>query len=205
MLDGPPGTGKTQTAEIIAACAGVDVVTVTMPYRPAPHALLRLVIQGFTGDIPDGMQAHLINDAIACLRNWGGLLIVDEVQNAGTPGIQTLRHLHDDSRCKFAMLLVGWNALSIVRQHPDLDSRIKARTIFETLRGTDLSDFINQFDNRLKATPVPVIRSLNDRYAMGNIRAWSKIAGTMDSFAMNHPLTQDDANALLSILTTDAA
>ena len=107
MLDGPPGTGKTQTAEIIAACAGVDVVTVTMPYRPAPHALLRLVIQGFTGDIPDGMQAHLINDAIACLRNWGGLLIVDEVQNAGTPGIQTLRHLHDDSRCKFAMLLVG--------------------------------------------------------------------------------------------------
>ena len=95
--------------------------------------------------------------------------------------------------------------VDIVRQRPDLDSRIKARTIFETLRGTDLSDFINQFDNRLKATPVPVIRSLNDRYAMGNIRAWSKIAGTMDSFAMNHPLTQDDANALLSILTTDAA
>jgi DNA transposition AAA+ family ATPase len=205
MLDGQPGTGKTQTAEIIAACAGVDVVTVTMPYQPAPHALLRLVIQGFTGDIPDGKQAHLINDAKACLRAWGGLLIVDEVQNAGKPGIQTLRHLHDDSRCNFAMLLVGWNALTIVRQNPDLDSRIKSRAVFEELHGADLSSFINKFDSRLKATPVSVIRSLNDRYAAGNIRAWRMITRTMDSFTMNHPLTQDDANALLSILTTDAA
>lgn len=202
FYDGPPGTGKTTAATVIAHLAQRPVAQVTLPYRPAPLDVLRLVIQALTGRMGVGTKSEMEEECAVLLLDWQGLLIVDEVQNAGTPGIQTLRYLHDRSGCTFALLLVGWRALLTIKEHPDLDSRIIAKVGFEPLTGDTLITFLRQSDPRYAETPTAVLRHINDTYASGNLRHWNYLSRALDALGFTGPLDQTTATQVVSYMRT---
>ena len=139
-------------------------------------------------------------ECASLLRDWPGLLIVDEVQNAGTPGIQTLRYLHDRSGCTFALLLVGWQALRAIQEHPDLESRIIAKVGFTPLTGDTLIAFLHDSDPRYRATPTAVLRHINDVYAGGNLRHWNYLARALDALGIKEPLTIRTADQVIAYM-----
>lgn len=202
FFDGPPGTGKTTAATVIAGITQRPVAAITLPYRPAPLDVLRQVIHALTGHLGVGTKSDMEEECSMLLRDWGGLLIIDEVQNAGTPGIQTLRYLHDRSGCTFALLLVGWQALRTIQEHPDLESRIIAKVVFEPLTGKALLDFLRASDARYAQTPTKVLQHINEVYAAGNLRHWNYLARALDALGFHDPLDQDTADQVVAYMRT---
>lgn len=202
LFDGPPGTGKTTAATVIAGLAHRPIAQVTLPYRPASLDVLRLVLQQLTGRLGTGTRSEMEEESTTLLRDWNGLLIVDEVQNAGAPGIQTLRYLHDRSGCNFALLLVGWKALATIKEHPDLDSRVISKVVFKPLNGPELIDFLRESDERFVATSAAVLQRINDTYAHGNLRHWNYLSRALDALGMHGPLDQKTSDQVMAYMTT---
>ena len=108
----------------------------TVPSSPSPLDLLRTITREVTGIAParSSTRYDMQNDLLALLPEWGGLLIVDELQNVKVDAMRDLTWLYEESGHGFSLLLVGSTVLDAVRQHPQLATRIMCATRFEALR-----------------------------------------------------------------------
>lgn len=208
LLDGPPGTGKTTTAAYLIRQAnneGVPTVYVAIPERPSPTELLRVLIEAISGTPGQGSKHDMENEARALLQDHGGLIVVDEVQNLRRSGLQELRYLHDDSQTNVAMLICGWQADQVIREQPDLNSRVRFRTGFQPLRRNEVVDVVTQIEPRLAVTDPDVLQWIDDVYAHGVLRNWNSIAATArDLLPDVHGVTAETARGLVAVLDSQA-
>jgi hypothetical protein len=181
LFDGPVGTGKTTTAEWVASQQEIPTVNLTMPPRPAKLTALRKIVRALSGDIYDGSGDALEDAATDLLRDWNGLLIVDEVQTIGGQGISELRYIHDVTRASFGLLLVGNGVETAIRTQPALDDRILVRARFQRLTGEDLMRVLHDLDPRLKRTAAGILARVDQRHCRGRLRGWSQILLLLDS------------------------
>lgn len=201
FFDGPPGTGKTTAATVIAEKADRPVAMMTMSFRPAHLDVLRHTMKALTGLSGSGTKSQMEDELTHILTDWGGLLIVDEVQNCGTAGIQTLRYLHDRTGCSFALLLVGWQALDTIRAYPDLQSRVISEVMFTPISGRELFNYIHASHEILAATPREVLSFIDSRYGQGILRNWRNVAETMAATGITALETTEQAREILGLLS----
>ena len=201
LIDGPPGTGKTTATARWASQAeagGTPAIYVVIPERPSINDVLRIIIEALRGVRSTGTKHDMENEARAYLAEFGGLLIVDEVQNLKRTGIQELRYLHDDTQTDFAMLLSGWQAEEIITQHPDLDSRVAYRTRFTPIEHSDLPAVIADMAPWLSTDEPGLLPYIDATYAAGNMRLWSLFLTAAHDAGMT-TLNHADANALIAV------
>jgi DNA transposition AAA+ family ATPase len=208
LLDGPPGTGKTTTAAYLigrAVADGTPTVYVAIPERPSPTELLRVLIEAISGTPGMGSKHDMENEARALLQDHGGLIVVDEVQNLRRSGLQELRYLHDDSQTNVAMLICGWQADQVIREQPDLNSRVRFRTGFQPLGRNEVVDVVRQIEPRLAAAEEDVLLWIDDVYAHGIFRNWNSLATTArDLLPDADGLTEQTAQGLIAVLDSQA-
>jgi len=172
-----------------------------MSFRPAHLDVLRNTMKALTGLNGSGTKSQMEDELTHVLKDWGGLLIVDEVQNCGTAGIQALRYLHDRSGCSFALLLVGWQALDTIRAHPDLQSRVISEVIFEPMSGRELFDYVHASHEELATTTREVLSFVDSHYARGILRNWRNVAETMTATGLTILENDEEARHVLQLLS----
>ncbi|GMA18853.1 ATP-binding protein [Arsenicicoccus piscis] len=138
-IDGPPGTGKTTCAVYAADQVSRPAAIVTMSDRPAPLDVLRHSHQAITGERSGRLTRYELGNLLRdALPDWGGLLVVDELQNAQVSAMKELVWLHEMTRAGFALAVVGSDVLAAVAQYPQLASRVLTSASFAPLDGDDL-------------------------------------------------------------------
>lgn len=181
LFDGPVGTGKTTTAEWVASQLQVPTINLTMPPRPLKLTALRKIVRALSGDEYGASGDALEDAAVNLLRDWDGLLIVDEVQTIGGQGISELRYIHDVTRESFGLLLVGNGVEAAIRTQPALDDRVLVRARFQRLTGDDLTTVLHELDPRLKRTAAGILTRVDQRHCRGKLRGWSQILLLLDT------------------------
>jgi hypothetical protein len=181
LFDGPVGTGKTTTAEWVASQQQAPTINLVMPPRPLKLTALRKIVRALSGDNYGSSGDALEDAAIELLKDWGGLLIVDEVQTIGGQGISELRYIHDVTRESFGLLLVGNGVEAAIRTQPALDDRVLVRARFQRLTGDDLLTVLHDLDPRLKRTATGILGRLDQRHCRGRLRDWSQILLLLDT------------------------
>lgn len=205
VIDGPPGTGKTTFAQYAAEHCGRPSAIAVMPENPAPNDLLRIAITAVTGMNPHGStKTEMEAELVEAISLWQGLLIIDEVQNVRTRGLDEARYIHGITRPQFPMLLVGYRALPVIEDNPTLDSRIRMRRRFTPLKEQALFDAVRAMSPLCARMSDNLIRVADDRYGQGNLRRWTAIIETLEDLAVDDP-TSDDIDLVLVEMGVEAA
>jgi hypothetical protein len=200
LIDGPPGTGKSTFAQWAAEQCDRPSAIAVMPEDPLPLDLLRISITAVTRHNPSGdNKTEMEAELVTALGEWQGLLILDEVQNVRVKGLTEARYIHDITRPRFPLLLVGYGAMATVRENQPLDSRIRLRRTFRELRDQDLFDTVRAIDDRLAGVPDDVIRYADDKFAHGNLRKWVDLIETLQDWDVCDATTVDFDDAIVSI------
>ena len=200
LIDGYPGTGKTTFAQWAAEQCGRPSAIAVMPENPAPLDLLRISITAVTGHNPGGdNKPEMEGELAAALSEWQGLLILDEVQNVRLRGLTEARYIHDITRPRFPMLLVGFGASEVVKMNKPLSSRIRLRRTFKPLKGEDLFATVRAIDERFAEVPDDLIRYADDKHGRGNLRAWLDIIEQLQDWEVSTPKKADIDDVILSV------
>jgi hypothetical protein len=174
LIDGAPGLGKTCAAIHAAQALNVPAVYLAISTNPDPNDIHRMLLTAIQGTRATGSRVSMEAQLFDLLPQWGGLIVVDEAQYLRYRGIQTLRYLHADGASRCSMLLAGWEAKKIVNKHEDLASRIAITYQFTGLDDDELVPFVRTCFPSLKKIKDTEIRQMNEIYAHGMPRAWSK-------------------------------
>lgn len=173
-IDGPPGIGKSTTARFLAATADRPSAMVTMPNKPAPLDILRHTATALDPDQrwDNPSRFQLQQHLTSRMSEWGGTLIVDELQRCTVDAMNELVYLYEETEGRFALIAVGTDSIATASKYALLESRLMATQMFERLTGDALVEAVRALDERFASLSARVIGLHDDAYAKGLLRNW---------------------------------
>lgn len=184
-LTGPAGSGKSTAAEDavswVARQMGIRIVSVMVPFRPAPKEISVRICQALTGSAPSMSGYELSDYVVELLGRHECLFLFDEAQHLGLPGMEQVKYLWE--RQRFGALIVGDTRLrALLAKSPQLDSRVGLGVHFELLAGDPLHEVVRTFHSAFAAASRPVLTRI-EREHRGNLRRWRDIAVVLDELS----------------------
>lgn len=174
-VDGEPGTGKTTCVVYTAEKIERPVAIATMPAKPSPNDLMRYAYEAVTlrkvPKVTNYFVAELLLDAV---RDWGGVLVVDEVQNCRPDVIGQLTWLFERAQRSFGLVLVGYGVERALDADPHARERVQTRTTFQRLTGHDMLASVKALDPRFAASPNSTLADHDDLFCRGLMRRWTQ-------------------------------
>lgn len=202
-VDGEPGTGKTTCLVYAAENQDRPAALVTMPHRPSPLDLLRLTYQAVIGQVPNRRASRydLGNDLLAHLKEWRGVLAVDELQNCFVDALQQLVWLHEGSGACFSLACVGSGVVDATARYPQLRSRMLTTATFQRLTGDVLLETLSHVHPSFADTDPALLHQHDVLFCRGLFRDWAKTATVIDALGLGGPLTEKELSTVRSIVT----
>lgn len=186
VIHGPAGVGKTfavqanlerlrDTAHRVSTCS------LAFPSKPTMRRVAEELVQALTGTLPPNSRSrfNLINHLVGLLAGPPRLVVVDEAQRLNGECIELLRHLHDHSDTRFALLYVGgdgcWEVLS---REPMLRSRIFRRLPFKPMPKDKVAALMRGYHLIYAGADDELLLAIDDSYAHGSMRDWAVFTHT---------------------------
>lgn len=190
-IDGEPGTGKTTCAVYTADVEHVPAAVVTMTDRHAPLDVLRYTYSGITGaTAPKATHYELGNEVRGLLAGWGGVLVVDELQNCKENAMQELVWLHETTQGAFTLVVVGSGVHAALRRHPQLRSRVMAFATFERLAGDDVVKAARKLHpDGFAGTDDRLLHQHDAVFCRGLMRDWRTTVKWLDTLGLHGRVT----------------
>ena len=204
-IDGVPGTGKTTCSKFVAQNLNRPTAVVTMSNRPAPLELLRRSTLAITGHQPHprATRFEMQEDLLDIFDTWGGVLIVDELQNTEANAMQELTWLYEESDRAFGLMVVGSKILRALARHPQLQTRVMGAHTFRPLRGRNLISTVRALDPRFNACLPAVLAEHDQEICAGLLRRWVQTVRWLNALAVpTDAASADMAEVLAEIRTT---
>lgn len=201
-VDGEPGTGKTTCLVYAAENQDRPAAIVTMPHRPSPLDLLRLTHQAVIGEVPNrrASRYELGNDLLDRLKEWRGVLAVDELQNCFVEALQQLVWLHEASGACFSLACVGSGVVEATARYPQLRSRMLTTATFHRLEGDVLVEALGKIHTTFAETDPALLHQHDVLLCRGLLREWAKTATVIDALGLCGRLTAKDLAAVRAIV-----
>lgn len=184
VIYGSAGLGKTFAVEDALSRQGdIEHYWFDFPERTTPKWLTIDLLYLLTGIEHEGEHRKLSRELLRVLAERSRFLVVDEAQRLNRTCVEYLRHLHDRTSSKFALLLVGgngcWQTLS---RHPMLSSRIWRRVEFEPMTTQTVLKVIPRFHPIYHDVEPELLVFVDDYLTHGNFRHWAGFTASAVDF-----------------------
>lgn len=210
VIHGDAGLGKTYSVRsALERLQGVAVSWFDFPGRTTTKSLVQGLLNEITGVEHEGTRPRLEVLLLDCLAKDPRVLVVDEAQRLYDEIIEYLRHLYDRPSTRFALILVGGNdCWARVSSYPMVWSRVYRNIGFQPLSIEEVLDHIPRFHPVYTAVAPELIVDIDDAFAHGNLRDWTKF--TIDALALIREnsldaLSEEVVDAIFDLNATEAA
>ena len=184
IIHGAAGLGKSYAVRsAVERQTDVHVNWFDFPGRTTTKAVVQALLKEITGSAHEATRSRLEVLLLDLLIDQPRLIVIDEAQRLYAEAIEYLRHLYDRPNTHFALLLVGgYECWERVSSYPMVWSRMYKVVGFEPLTPDEVLEQIPVFHAIYKGVEPELIGLIDDEFAHGNLRNWTKF--TVDVLAL---------------------
>lgn len=182
VIYGPAGTGKTFAVHsALAEHAHTQPVVLVFPSHPTMRVVADELLFALTGERAPVRRNRfqLISSLVDHLAGAPRLVVVDEAQRLNSDCLELLRHLHDHTDTRFALLYVGGNGCwEVLSAEPMLRSRLFRMVPFKPQPRQDVVALMRAYHPIHTHAPEELLLEVDDTFAHGTLRDWASFTHT---------------------------
>lgn len=182
LVSGEPGAGKSVLLAALTAVSTVPVAAVELsPSQNGGVDQWQKIAQAVTGETVTGKRAYLQDVTRDHMTANPTLMIVDEAQNIGVTALMQLRWLWGMNFPGCAVILAGAGLNEHVAKNPQLSGRVDMRILLNPLGRQETIQRVQASHPLAAQMPVGLLKQIDDVYAQGSWRLWSKFLLVLDN------------------------